>query len=322
MTARISTTGILIAAVGLAAALVLAVALNGGPAGAAFPGKNGGIAFDRYLRGSGPSERKAVYTIKSNGERLRKLTRGRYPNWSASGKKVVFARRKGGVQSIYTMKANGKKMRRLTRTRTLDGRPAWSPNGKKIVFTRAQLGQKGQPPGPNHIYVMKANGNGQKRLVKSRYNADQPDWSPNGRRIVFASLIGSNTTASLFTIRPNGKGKRKLTNAGDNPDWSPNGKQIAFERYLSGGRAKIFVMTAKGKRAHAIGPAGDLKGNNAAWSPDGKEIAFVGFNQERFIGIFKMNADGTNTVQLTVGGKAGDFAGNDSNPDWRPLKRK
>ena len=84
MTTRISTTGILIAAVGLAAALVLAVALNGNPAGAAFPGKNGMIVFDRFVDG-----RAEIWTMSSNGARQRKLTNGYDPAFSANGRKIA-----------------------------------------------------------------------------------------------------------------------------------------------------------------------------------------------------------------------------------------
>ena len=49
MSDHVSTTGILIAAAGLAAAVVLALTLGGQPAGAAFPGQNGKIVFDLSL---------------------------------------------------------------------------------------------------------------------------------------------------------------------------------------------------------------------------------------------------------------------------------
>lgn len=284
---------------------------------AAFPGKPGKIVFDRYLRGSGPTERKAVYVTKSNGEGLRMLTEGREPNFSADGRQIVFARRgKDGVQSIYKMKADGTKVRRLTTTRTLDGGPAWSPNGNWIVFARQKWGKQAWPPKESDIYKMKANGSDQTRLTNSPEHEDAPDWSPNGKRIAYASAKGT------VTMKPNGSDKRVL--GGGEPDWSPNGKQIAFDAFdREGQEGQIWVMAANGKEAHAVGPGDELNGNNSAWSPDGTEIAFVGYHppggdEEGFIGIFKMNADGTNVVQLTVGGKPGDFGVNDAFPDWQP----
>lgn len=310
---------------GIALAVVVACGAltlypSAGPASAAFPGSNGKIAFDRYLSGSGPSERKAVYVMKPDGSGLRRLTIGSEPNWSADGKKVVFSRRsKGGIQSIYVMNANGENVRRLTqKVSTMDRMPVWSPDGKEIAFVRLSWPEKEQPPGPADIYTMNANGENVRRLTKTPHHEDVPDWSPDGKRIAYAALIGSSTTARIFSVKPNGKGRQLLTTSGDEPDWSPDGKQIAFDR-----GEQIFVMTARGDQAHLVGPGAGLAGNNAAWSPDGTQIAFVGFHPpggtaEGFIGIFTMNVDGTKIVQLTVGGKVGDFGVNDSFPDWQP----
>ncbi len=321
--ARTRLAGFVIPVAVAVAAGAGAWSLSTDPARAAFPGSNGKIAFDRYLSGTGPTERKAIYVINPNGSGLRKLATGRQPNYSANGKKIVFVRPgTSGTRSVYTMNANGTDIRRLTRANALDAMPAWSPGGKRIVFVRARVGRNGQP-GPGDIYVMNANGTDVRRLTRTPgIHEDVPAWSPNGKWIAYAALIGSSPTATLFVIRPNGTGKHLLIRNGDEPDWAPNGKHIAFDR---GG--KIFVMTAAGRLAHRVGPGRTLDGNNAAWSPDGTKIAFVGFyppggTKEGFIGIFVMNSNGKDVRQLTVGGKTGDFGLNDSFPAWQPVRHR
>jgi TolB protein len=239
------------------------------------------------------------------------LAKGREPRFSPNGKRIVFARRgPGGIQSIYTMSSTGTDVRRLTTAAALDNGPTWSPDGTQIVFARAKKKKGVWPPKPADLYTMNANGTNVRRLTRTPDHEDVPDWSPNGKRIAYA------TPAGIVTIKPNGQDKRFL--GGGQPDWSPNGKRIAFNRDM-----QIWVMTASGKRKRALGPGSDLWANNPAWSPDGKQIAFVGFHPpggsgEGTIGIFTMNADGTNAVQFTFGGKQGDFGLNDAFPDWQP----
>lgn len=302
---------------------------SAGPANAAFPGSNGKIVFDRYLRGLGPSERRAVFTVDPKTRRLHKLIRAdaREPSWSANGKKIVFIRRLHGSSGpveddLFTANANGRHVRRLTRTAATELFPGWSPNGRWIVFSRAAAPPApGQPLGPPAIYKMKADGTRVTRLTAP--DADiSPVWSPNGRQIVFEKFgQGGGEGARIFTMKPDGSGKRLLVTNGGGPDWSPNGKQIAFTRLVNR-HSKIWVMTATGTHVHLVGPKTPLNGGGPAWSPDGRQIAFVGQDRPGHeVGIFRMNADGTHVVRLTVPGeKSGDFNAKDSSPDWQPLR--
>jgi Tol biopolymer transport system component len=82
--------------------------------------KRGLIAFAR---------RGVLYSVKPGGKRLRKLTRGRDPSWSPSGRQIAFARRGG----IYVARADGKRARRVVRCSGC-GTPAFSPDGKQLVY--------------------------------------------------------------------------------------------------------------------------------------------------------------------------------------------
>lgn len=317
--ARVLTAAVFVVSAGVIGS-AMSTAWGRGPADvlgtqvqAASPRKPGKIVFDRYLGGSGDSERKAIYVIRSNGNGLRKLTNGREPEYSPDGERIVFARRgKGGLQSLYVMRANGTRVRRLTRASSLDNNPAWSPDGKQIVFARGRKGKGVWPPEPSDIYTMKANGTKVRRLTRTPEHDDLPVWFPNGKRIFYTTVSGT----CCSTIKPNGKGRRHTDREID--DWSPNGRWVVFDRDM-----QVWIMTARGKRQRAIGPGRGLDANAPAWSPDGKQIVFVGFHPvggtgAGGIGIFKMNADGSRVVQLTAGGKQGDFGLNDAFPDWQP----
>jgi len=91
-------------------------------AGGASPdwSKTGLIAFVR---------RGTIYSVKPNGRRLRRLTRGRDPGWSPSGRQIAFAR--GG--GIYVARADGARARRVVRCSRC-ATPAFSPDGRLLVY--------------------------------------------------------------------------------------------------------------------------------------------------------------------------------------------
>jgi hypothetical protein len=88
--------------------------------------------------------------------------------------------------------------------------------------------------------------------------------------------------------------------------WSPDGKTIAFASNREGPET-IYLMDAEGKNVRSLTP-----GSAPSWSPDGKKIAFSRAPQFPDMEIFVMNADGTNSVNLT---RAPSFEGD---PAWSP----
>jgi TolB protein len=89
---------------------------------------------------------------------------------------------------------------------------------------------------------------------------------------------------SLYTIRPNGTGLRRVTVpptrqalGGDSgPVWAPGGRTLVFERnlpYWGSDRMRLMVVPARGGRASQLtsGPFDAMP----SFSPDGRRIAFT-----------------------------------------------
>ena len=91
---------------------------------------------------------------------------------------------------------------------------------------------------------------------------DTPDWSPDGRRILFRSNFDylENVSANLYTIRPNGTQLQQLTfeQGGTvnylGSSYSPDGKMITMgRRPATGGvNADVFVMRADGSNIRPV----------------------------------------------------------------------
>src|SRR5262249_36270877 len=104
------------------------------------------------------------------------------------------------------------------------------PDGKRIAFTSKRDGRA-------QIYVMNADGSGQRRVVADRWSDQRPSWSPDGGRLLFTSfrnrdpnLLGIGN-AEIDVVRADGSGLRNLTRSRfweGEPAWSPNGRRIAY----------------------------------------------------------------------------------------------
>ena len=106
--------------------------------------------------------------------------------------------------------------------------------GGKIAFERPRPDRNAEGYVINsEIFVVNADGSGERRLTRNTGRDSNPVWSPDGRRIAFES------NWQLNVMNADGSGQRRLTrNGGRNfaPAWSPDGQKLAFERRL--GRQK------------------------------------------------------------------------------------
>jgi len=189
-----------------------------------------------------------------------------------------------------------------------------TPSTPDLVFVSTRDGDYA-------LFGVAADGGHERRLTKEKgdpatpkglFFQTQPAWSPNGKRIAFASR--RDGPSHIFVTRPNGTGVRRLTSSArddDHPAWSPDGRRIAFGR-----EGALFVVPAEGGRARRLGRGfGDAA--DPAWSPNGKLVAYdyrrPGFSIRE---IWVMGVNGRNSRQVTRLGAVS------AHPSWSPDGRR
>ena len=120
--------------------------------------------------------------------------------------------------------------------------------------------------------------------------------------LVYQARVGAKV--QLFTVRPNGRGRRQLTQFRDgdsiNAAWSPGGSKIAFVHVTKerGETRRIYTMNADGSGLRRL----DRKLRWAvAWLPGGKRLLVV-----RGLGYVTVAADGSGPRDAGIPGGLAD----------------
>jgi TolB protein len=125
-----------------------------------------------------------IYSLDIQSKRLTTLISGgtnTYPSWSPDGKKLVFRRMIGELNSeVFVANSDGSDQRNLTNHPAFDGWPAWSPDGTQIVFASNRRSNY-------QIFVMNADGSNVRLVANTEGRATEPRWSPDGSRIYFTN---------------------------------------------------------------------------------------------------------------------------------------
>lgn len=172
------------------------------------------------------------------------------------------------------------------------------------------------------IFIINVDGTGRTQVTSLQDGACQPDWSPDGTRLVFISPCDGNQEiyggAALFLINADGSGLSQLPSifGGDfDPTWSPDGNKIAFTSVRNAGRLEIYVLNLEDQSTSLLSEKFN-QDSQPDWSPDGKEILFVS-EREGIPQIWVMSPDGTNQRRVTQsGGRI------NRHPDWSPDQKR
>jgi Tol biopolymer transport system component len=134
------------------------------------------------------------------------------------------------------------------------------------------------------------------RLIASTRADQQPDFSPDGKRIVFGS--DRSGTYEIWMCERDGSNPVPLTSFGKSGNfggmkWSPDGRSIVFHMQIEGKRAIYVVNTNKDAPHRLTRDPWPCKW--PSWSWNGQWIYFVGRGEQ----IWRIHVDSGDAEQVT-----------------------
>ena len=320
---------------GCAVALALTAVLAA-PAAATPPGTNGLIGWLRETR-SGPH----LWVANPDGSGARQVfaTGRRYDfeiGFSPTDRNLVFFTRgplpfRPFAENIFSGNLATGDVSRVIGGRSADVAPTVSPDGTKLAYfvaPRPRRFREDVPGPPERLYIANLDGSGARAITARRRRSFDPDWSPDGTRLVYAEtrFVGRQQVPQnrIAVINADGTGRRPITRFGGanevNPKWMPDGQAIVFEQLRERGtRSDIAAMNPDGTGVRTILATGAWE-TNPVPSPDGTRIVFTSDRARRGrerlssqFEIYTMAVDGTDIVRLTRNRRADLF------PDWQRL---
>lgn len=148
-----------------------------------------------------------IFVMNADGSGLRNVTNTVTTSfdfaWSPDGRRIAYLEGSPGGAPLTVVNADGTGKQRLTGPLMVDlgSPPSWSPDGRTLAFT----GRGGD------IYVVHADGSGLRKLTAGPGWDVGARWSPDGRRILFASSRDVHRETDLFVMNADGSRQRNLT---------------------------------------------------------------------------------------------------------------
>jgi Tol biopolymer transport system component len=267
------------------------------------------VAFVRFVR---EGESADIYIVPITGGEPRRLT---FDNtylaglaWTADGREIVFSSTRAGIGAGQLYDYGKAFISRLWRIPASGGAaeqvalgglnfffPNISRHGNRLTYVQTS-------PEDANIYRIEISDttvskNPPTKLIASTRHDGGPQFSPDGKRIVFHSARSG--PLEIWMCDSDGTNLVQVTSLNKragSPRWSPDGQQITFDFYEEG-KGDIYTISVEGGQPRPI-VTGDSDDHWPYWSADGKWIYFAS-DRTGIWQVWKVPAQGGEAVQVT-----------------------
>jgi Tol biopolymer transport system component len=209
----------------------------------------------------------------------------------ASGKERRYSWDYDPEMDIYSYDVKTKVVKRLTTARGYDAEGSYSPDGQWLVFSSMrdaynrplnEREKKLLDENPSYfaeIYIMRADGSGERRLTSVPGYDGGPFFTHDGSRIVWRRFDEQGLIADVWTMKPDGTDQRQITDFGS-MSWAPyehpSGRYFIFSSNKLGfENFELFMVDTEGKKEPVRVTYSDGFDGLPVPSPDGKMLAWT-----------------------------------------------
>jgi len=279
---------------------------------------------------SSTSMARAAVVLPIGGGTAWAVAEGEVPTWRPDGRQIGFCY--GGWRIVdWALNLDGGAVdvdgqaRPMGQPRAFitgyheDFPPVWSPDGHWVAFhshrPASAVTSYDAAGSSDDIWLRRAGApardSTERRLTDFGWEAGSPDWSPDGRTLLFTSWVKGGTPYRSFawTVTIDPRSGRPIDHArlplpapihgAEMAAWSPDGREIAIEEKLSEERHALWVVRRDGTRPRKVLDYGMPTYGGVDWTPDGRSLVYSAMSGDR-MQVFVVPVSGGTPRQLTT----------------------
>lgn len=216
------------------------------------------------------------------------------PAWTPDGSKITFAAGPTmGELAIYSINPDGSDYR-LLYDGDGAGPPRWSADGSKLVFWTGGLNA-----GESELLVLDYM-TGDQRVVETGLGGRNasPNWTPDGRHLVFSHMSEDAGAGGLYRIALTGGPATRLTHDGRaaySPVMSPDGAFLYFMAEGDTAAMQIYRVAVQGGTPEPMTASENAPAYFPRLSLDGRQLLFAGRTPDGHTRIMTMPTNAPRT---------------------------